>query len=101
VTSLYDLMDSAYDAPPIHEFGRRVGHVPIIDPNPRRGPLVPLDPAQQARFGQRTASERVNSQLLDNYGGRFIRVRGAAKVMTHLMFGVIALTVMQLYRLVL
>jgi Transposase DDE domain/Transposase domain (DUF772) len=101
VTSLYDLMDSAYDAPPIHEFSRRLGHVPIIEPNPRRGPWVPLDPAQQVRFGQRSAAERVNSQLLDNYGGRFIRVRGAAKVMTHLMFGVIALTAMQLYRLVL
>ena len=86
---------------PFMNFSRRLGHVPIIDPNPRRGELIPLDPAQQARFGQRTASERVNSQLLDNYGGRFIRVRGAAKVMTHLMFGVIALTAVQLYRLVL
>jgi len=25
VTSLYDLMDSAYDAPAIHEFSRRLG----------------------------------------------------------------------------
>jgi hypothetical protein len=101
VPSLYDLMDSAYDAPPIHEFSRRLGPVPIIDPNPRCGQLIPLDPAQQVRLGQRRAAERVNSQLLDHDGGRFIRVRGAAKVMTRLMFGVIALTALPLYRLVL
>jgi len=35
-TNLYDLMDSAYDAKPIHEYSRRLGHVPIIDANPRR-----------------------------------------------------------------
>jgi hypothetical protein len=100
VTSLYDLMDSAYDAPAIHEFSRRLGHVPIIDPNPRRGPLIPLAPAEQLRFRERSAAERVHSQLHDNYGARFVRVRGAAKVMTHLMFGVIALTATQLYPLV-
>jgi len=37
VTNLYDLMDSAYDAPEIHATSRAFGHVPIIDPNPRRG----------------------------------------------------------------
>lgn|SRR2546425_499995 len=100
VTSLYDLMDSAYDAPAIHEFSRRLGHVPIIDPNPRRGQLVPLAPAEQVRFRERSAAERVNSQLQDNYGARFVRVRGAAKVMTHLMCGVIALTATQLYHLI-
>jgi len=101
VTSLYDLMDSAYDAPAIHEFSRRLNHVPIIDPNPRRGQLIPLDPARRVRFRQRSAAERVNSQLQDNYGTRFLRVRGAAKVMTHLMFGVIALAATQLCQLIL
>ena len=37
VTSLYDLMDSAYDAPEIRDKSRALGHVPIIDANPRRG----------------------------------------------------------------
>jgi hypothetical protein len=37
VTNFYDLMDSAYDAPEIHAASRALGHVPIIDPNPRRG----------------------------------------------------------------
>jgi hypothetical protein len=37
--------------------------------------------------------ERVNARLKDEFGGRNIRVRGAAKVMAHLMFRVLALTV--------
>ena len=37
ITSLYDLMDAAYDAPEIHAFSKDLGHVPIIDHNPRRG----------------------------------------------------------------
>lgn len=101
VTSLYDLMDSAYDMRAIHQFSRGLGHVPIIDPNARCGQPVPLDPAQRLRFGERTAVERVNSQLKDNYGGRFVRVRGHAKVMAHLMFGILALTATQLYELIL
>jgi hypothetical protein len=101
ITSFYDLMDSAYDAPQIHEYSRRLGHVPIIDPNPRRGEKMPLAPAQAQRFQQRTSSERVNSLLKERYGGRFVRVRGAKKVMAHLMFGLIALTAMQLYQLIL
>ncbi len=100
MTSLYDLMDSAYDAPQIHEYSRQLGHVPIIDHNPRRGEKIPLAPAQAERFKQRSASERVNSLLKERYGGRFVRVRGANKVMAHLMFGLIALTAMQLYQLI-
>jgi len=98
VTALYELMDAAYDAPAIHEFVRGLGHVPIIDPNPRGGELIPLDPAQEQRFKERSAAERVNSNLKDNFGGRFVRVRGAAKVMAHLMFGLIALTACQFYQ---
>lgn len=101
VTSLYELMDSAYDAPPIREFAHRLSHVAIIDPNPRGGEKIPLAPAQAERFKQRSAAERVNSLLKERYGGRFVRVRGAKKVMAHLMFGLIALTAMQLYQLIL
>jgi len=43
--------------------------------------------------------ERVNGRLKDEFGGRSIRVRGAAKVMAHLMFGVLVLTVDQIQRL--
>jgi hypothetical protein len=99
--SLYDLMDSAYDAPQIHDYSRQLGHVPIIDPNPRRGEKIPLAPAQAQRFKERSAAERVNSLLKERYGGRFVRVRGARKVMAHLMFGLLALTARQLYALIL
>ena len=97
VTSLYDLMDSAYDAPQIHAFSRNLGHVPIIDPHPRGGDKLPLAPAQAQRFKERSAAERVNSLLKERYGGRWVRVRGAAKVMCHLMFGLVALTATALF----
>src|SRR5215471_19938149 len=35
VSNLYDLMDSAYDVPEIAAGSRALGHVPIIDKNPR------------------------------------------------------------------
>ena len=43
--------------------------------------------------------ERVYSRLKDEFGARMVRVRGASKVMAHLMFGVLALTVDQLLKL--
>lgn len=97
VISLYDLMDAAYDAPQIHAFSRSLGQVPIIDPNPRGGDKIPLAPAEAERFKQRSASERVNSRLKERYGGRWVRVRGASKVMCHLMFGLVALTARALF----
>lgn len=99
ITNLYDLMDAAYDAPQIKEFSQHIGPVPIIDQNPRRGEVLPMDPAQAVQYNERSSAERVNSNLKDNYGGRFVRVRGAAKVMAHLMFGIVALTAAQLFQL--
>jgi len=32
----YDLMDAAYDVPGIIEHSRSLGHVPLVDKNPRR-----------------------------------------------------------------
>ena len=98
VRALYQLMDSAYDAGAIRAFVRAQDQVPIIDPNPHGGVAIPLDPAQAQRFKERTSAERVNSNLKDNFGGRFVRVRGAVKVMAHLMFGLIALTACQFYQ---
>ncbi|MBW1996314.1 MAG: transposase [Deltaproteobacteria bacterium] len=99
ITNLYDLMDSAYDAPQIHGFSEKLGHKPIIDHNPRGGEKRYMDPATHIRFAERSSAERVNSNLKDNYGGRNIRVKGAVKVMTHLMFGIIVITATQLFRL--
>ena len=56
--------------------------------------------AEAERYKERTMVERVNARLKDEFGAREIRVRGAAKVMAHLMFGVLALTVDQLLKLV-
>jgi len=113
VTHLYEMMDSAYDADEIHAHSRQLNHVPVIAPHPRRGtkkssqvpkihpdlPAPELCPAKQERFKIRTMSERVNARLKDEFGASQIRVRGAAKVMAHLMFGVLALTVDQWLRL--
>ena len=112
VTSLYDLMDSAYDAPEIWDKSRALGHAPIIDAKPRRGCKAQAvaeelarrragyEPAEVIRYNERTAAERVNGALKDSYGGRTVRVRGHAKVFCHLMFGILALTAEQLMRLV-
>jgi hypothetical protein len=112
VTNLYDLMDSAYDAPEIRVASLALGHVPIIDPKPKRGTKaehaaearakrrVNYQLAEERRYDERTASERVNGSLKDNYGACDVRVRGHDKVFCHLMFGVLALTIEQLMRLV-
>jgi len=98
VTALYELMDSAYDAPQIRQLSRRLGRVAIIEPNAHHAGWLPLAPAEQQRMAERSAVERVHANLKDNYGGRWVRVRGAAKVMAHLMFGLLALTAVQLFR---
>lgn len=99
VTSLYDLMDSAYDCQRIEENSRSVGPVPILEKLQRGKGLVPRDPHQALRFDERTAVERVHARLKDEFGGRTVRVRGHRKVMAHLMFGVLALSVDRILRL--
>jgi hypothetical protein len=114
VTHLYDLMDSAYDVRLIHEQIRGLGHIPIIDAHPRRDAeqkaelqaeakrqkLLNFDYAEDVRYRERTTVERVNARLKDEFGGRMIRVRGNAKVMCHLMFGIVALAADQILRLI-
>jgi hypothetical protein len=112
VTNLYDLMDSAYDMQEIWDKSRALGHVPIIDPNPRRGGKAAAEAealakrrvgfklAEDIRYNERSGGERVNGALKDSYGGRFVRVRGHAKVLCHLMFGILALTAEQIMRLI-
>ena len=56
--------------------------------------------AEDLRYNGRSAAERVNGHLKDDFGGRYVRVRGHAKVFCHLMFGVLALSIDQLMRLV-
>ena len=100
VTSLYSLMDAAYDSELIRQCCRTLGQVPIIDSNARQRGKVPFDPATAQRFKARTVVERAYSRLKDDFGGRQVRVRGHGKVHAHLMFGVLALFADQLLQLV-
>lgn len=99
ITYLYDLMDSAYDAKQIRGVSRSLGHVPIIDKNPRKGNAIPMAPAEALRYNERTAVERTNGRLKEEFGGSNVMVRGHAKVKLHLMFGIITLFADQLLRL--
>ena len=113
ITHLYELMDASYDAPEIIATCRALGRVPIIPAQSRRAKGLKDEMAAEAlarrniryqtaelvRYRERTAAERVNARLKDTFGGRQVRVRGHDKVMCHLMFGLLALTVDQLMRL--
>ena len=89
--------DAAYDAPEIKMVSEMLGHVPIIDPNKRRGEEKELEPASQIRYHVRTGVERANSEMKDNYGANHVRVKGHLKVLCHLMFGVLVLTVKRIF----
>ncbi len=104
VTSCYDLMDAAYDSPLIKKHSEVLGYVPLIDENPlttdRKAEIkdelkskryAGYKTAQDIRYNERSTVEPVNGRLKDEFGARMVRVRGHAKVMTHLMFGVIVL----------
>ena len=60
--------------------------------------LVHMPDPDDVNFDFRTMAERVNARLKDEFGARFVRVRGAIKVKRHLMFGVVALAVDQILR---
>ena len=114
VFNCYDLMDAAYDIPGIIAHSKSLGHVPLIDKNPRRDKaladeleaenkrqkLLNWKPAEKVRYNERTTAERANARLKDEFGGQMIRVRGHAKVACHLMFGVLALAADQLMKFV-
>lgn len=114
VNNCYDLMDSAYDCPEIKEQSKRLGHIAIIDSNPRRNTslkkelqdeasrqqLINIKDHKLIRYNERSTVERVNGRLKDEFGGRNVRVKGNQKVMCHLMFGIIALTVDQLIKFI-
>jgi len=103
---LYDVMDSAYDAEVIVADCQAAGRVPVIDNNTRRQTALKAELAAErlARrtinmpdpddliYNERTAAERANGAIKDDYGGRYLRVRGHLKVFCHLMFGVAAFT---------
>lgn len=113
IVNLYDLMDSAYDVPAIIEQCKILGHVPLIDKNPRRNKELQEElkteakarntlnwsPAEEIRYNARTTAERANSRLKDEFGACKVRVRGYVKVACHLMFSVLVLAADQLMKL--
>jgi len=114
IINCYDLMDSAYDVSGIFKHSYSLKHEPIIDQNPRGDKAlseaieaellarktINWNPAEQIRYNARSAAERVNARLKDEFGARKIRVRGYAKVACHLMFGVLVLAADQLMKIV-
>lgn len=114
VHNCYDLMDAAYDSEEIKKQSEKLGHVPIIDINPRRDSalkeelkneasrqrIIHQKDHQAVRYNERSTVERVNGRLKDEFGGRVVRVKGNKKVMCHLMFGIVALTVDQLMKFI-
>jgi hypothetical protein len=114
VSNCYDLMDAAYDSLEIKAQSERLGHIAIIDTNPRRDTalkeelknevsrqkMINLKDPRAIRYNERSTVERVNGRLKDEFGGRVVRVKGHKKVMCHLMFGIVALTVNQLMKFV-
>jgi hypothetical protein len=97
---LCDVMDSAYDAAAIREKCKQLKHEALIQPpeRPNSKESAVWTDEQKERFKIRTIVEQQNGRLKDEFGGRIIYVRGATKVMAHLMFGIVALTVDQIMR---
>jgi len=95
-------MDSAYDAAAIRKKSEKLKHEVIIHPvnRPNNKETVKWTRQRKQQYKIRTIVEQLNGRLKDQFGGRIIYLRGAAKVMAHLMFGIIALTVDQILRTV-
>jgi hypothetical protein len=98
VTSCYDLMDAGYDCEAIREHSRKLGHVPIMERQKHGSVEIEMAPHERRRYRERTGVERVFGRLKGEFGASTIRVRGWAKVMAHLMFGVLALSADQILR---
>jgi hypothetical protein len=99
LANLYDLADAAYDAKEIREMSARLGHVALIDHNPRRGEKLEFSPAEAQRYNERSAVERVNSHLHEEHGGRHVRVHGQVKVAAHLAFGLLVIAAEQMLKM--
>ena len=98
VTSWYDLADRAYWSGMIREASRQLGHVPLIDHNPRRGEKREFLPHEAQRQKNAVGVERSNSSLKENRGGRHVRVRVSAKGNAHLRYGILVITAEQWLR---
>ena len=90
---LYDLADAAYCSPILRAASCRFGHIPLIDHNLPRGEKIEFEPHEVMRYKESSSAERLNAHLKDHHGGRQVWVRGSEKVMAHLMFGIIVISI--------
>ena len=96
----YALMDKAYAGAPIAQAAADLGHVPIVPPKAERNhPAPEFTPDRKRRYDHRTSVERFFSDLKDNHGGNHLFVKGGHKVQAHLMFGVLAIFGLSVFRL--
>ena len=115
---LYDLQDAGYDADIIREFSTTLGHLPIIDINPKNSKALKAKielveheretfkylshhlNCEKEHYNQRSMVERVNAYLKDDYGCNKIYYQGATKVASVLAFGILSICIHQSIKLV-
>jgi len=96
IESNYTLADAAYDSAHIKDFILSKGKSCVIDHNPRRGEKLEKTEEEEKRYNNRTSVEGFFGDLKDHFACRMILVRGHAKVMTHIMFGILSQTSLRL-----
>ena len=97
----YESMDAAYDAQIIRDFVAASGHVALIDFNHRsKNDTRSFTALEAERYKARSSAERINSYLKDSFSGTMIRVKGHAKIFTHLMFSLLAITINRSLKLI-
>ncbi len=75
MTFFYALTDAACDAKAIRGLVNRLGGVPIMDANPRRGKTeIPIDPGREQRYRNRSGEDQDFSCLKDGFVMTMIRV---------------------------
>lgn len=96
VKSLYTLADKGYDSVDLRRHVESFGKVPLFQPrNVSSQNKVEFDPAMSERFKRRTTVERAFSMGKDCLGFRNVMVKGHAKVLAHLMTGILMLTALR------
>ena len=73
-------MDAGYCSFELQQYSRGLGHVSLIDHNPRQGGKEEFEPSDAERYKIRRTVERTNGRLKDEFGGRHVLVQGVQKV---------------------
>ncbi|HHD79065.1 MAG TPA: transposase [Epsilonproteobacteria bacterium] len=118
VNYLYDLQDAGYDADIIRDVSNHLGHIPIIDINPKNSKAlketIELIEHERKAFkylnhhlncdkehhNQRSMVERANKYLKDDFGCDKIYYQRATKVASVLAFGILSICIHQSIKLV-